>query len=96
MRASTVAGGAWCSRVSHSKGLARSTATQTMSLVFSSNRKLHPSGKNFVQTVRPTGRMALQMGKLEDGLYALDFRFPYAPIQAFATLLTTLDWLSPV
>lgn len=37
----------------------------------------------------------MQCGKGPDGEYRLDFRYPVAPVQAFAAMLSAFAWKKP-
>lgn len=65
---------------------------ELLTLEFPSTRKMMSSRKNFLLVSDKTKRGIIQMGKMGPGLYSLDFRFPVAPVQAFATMLSTFDW----
>ena len=62
-------------------------------LKFHGGRVLVASSKNFMMAVTDQpNRGILQFGKNRKGRFALDFRFPLAPIQAFGICLSACAW----
>ena len=53
------------------------------------------SSKNFLMVTGEDQRAVLQFGKNKKGRFALDFRFPMSPVQAFAICLSTCNWTIP-
>ncbi len=61
---------------------------KTFELNFNKRVRLR-SFKNFILKNK-TNKSVLQCGKIDDNTYALDFLFPFAPIQAFAIGITSV------
>ena len=64
-------------------------------LRFSGGRVQCASAKNFLlaEKAKPE-RAVLQFGKSHKGRFALDFKYPLAPLQAFGIALSACNWKS--
>jgi tubby-related protein 1 len=54
------------------------------------NRATMSSVKNFQLINADTHEVVLQLGKLDDSTFSLDFQFPLCPFQAFGIALSSL------
>eukprot|EP00937_MAST-01D_sp_MAST-1D-sp2_P007499 g7499.t1 len=64
-------------------------------LRFSGGRVQCASAKNFLLAEKLNPKNAvLQFGKASKGRFALDFKYPFAPIQAFGISLSACNWKS--
>jgi hypothetical protein len=60
-------------------------------LYFPTRRKLIESVKNFVLETSK-GKAIVQFGRLDRSTFAIDFTYPFNPLQAFALALSALDF----
>ncbi|TFJ81699.1 hypothetical protein NSK_006948 [Nannochloropsis salina CCMP1776] len=69
-------------------------ALQSLVLRFNKGRVLAPSAKNFLICLdgQDNGEGVLQFGKTRKRRYALDFRHPVSPLQAFGICLSFFNW----
>lgn len=78
---------------------------QSLVLRFNKGRVLAPSAKNFLMCMQQPGPAqyglpvdnshkegVLQFGKTRKKRYALDFRHPVSPLQAFGVCLSLFNW----
>jgi len=82
------------------------SATGSLRMKFLNNRVRQASSKNLIFCLDknsagprgarpkppPADAVVAQFGKVDEGRYSLDFRFPLAPIQAFALGLSLFRW----
>jgi len=68
---------------------------QSLVLRFNKGRVLAPSAKNFLMCMmdeQDNREGVLQFGKTRKKRYALDFRHPISPLQAFGICLSLFNW----
>ena len=68
---------------------------QSLVLRFNKGRVLAPSAKNFLMCMmdgQDNREGVLQFGKTRKKRYALDFRHPVSPLQAFGICLSLFNW----
>ena len=62
-------------------------------LTFQEGRVREPSAKNFLLTLAgEKNKYLIQFGKVKNGKYNLDFKYPLCPLQAFGVALSAFSW----